>query len=163
MPLSFIIFFSVLILLVTILSITPRVKKSTYKTKKLTKVDLISNLKKYKPSKLELFMTYKFGQPSGWNILKIIFILIEFLLFIAGSWGVIATQFNKRNLIAAFIAKWATVSFGLLLILLFITFTTAKIMKLFRFGKIAKELNCSIDDINFWVDKYQITENDIIS
>jgi apolipoprotein N-acyltransferase len=118
-------------------------------------------MKKNKPKKLELFMTRTFASKK-WNPWKLAFVLTEILFFIIGAWSTIALQFNKLNELAQFGSVFGTIAFAGLLVILAIVYYSAAFVKRFRFGKIAKELDCSIDDVNYWVEKHKITDEEIL-
>jgi hypothetical protein len=135
-------------------------KKSTRKINEISREKLISIMKKHKPNKFELYMTKNFGSKF-WTPIKKYFVLTELLLFGIGGWSTVYS-YGRYAPVATFLSKFGTFGFAGLLVLLAIFYYTAAIIKRFRFGRISKELKCSISDVNYWTSRYNLTEDDVL-
>ncbi len=156
-----IIFFSISLLWIFYVSISPKI---FYKSKGIhpSRFKLINSFSDFKPTKLELFFTNFFGQGSGWNKYKLSVIVTEIILFFIGATTIQLLEFNKLNQAYKFLSNISTLFFISILIILILGIVISSCLKRWRFGKIAKECRLSFDDINYYVEMYELKESDLI-
>jgi hypothetical protein len=145
------------------ITLYPLLGKKNKNNDKIHKSTLKSVLKKYKPSKLELFMTKNFGSESTYKSKwKLGFVLTQVSLLLIGFASIIISDMFPRSDIHWYMLTISTYTFVILLTLLAVLYSTAKVLKTIRFKKISDDLGYSINQINQWVDFHDIKEKDIL-
>lgn len=154
-------FFILMFSFVGFVTIYPLLGKKNKENEKPHKATLKSTLRKFKPSKLEKFMTFNFGlnSKSKW---KNLFIITQISLFLIGFSSVILGDMFPTMNFHWYTLTISTYTFAILLTLLAIFYSVAKVLKTIRFRKIADSLGYSVKQINHWIEFHNITDEDIL-